>query len=402
MTVTVKKGRAFGKITAPPSKSMAHRNLICGAFSEHSEISGVAMSKDIEATIGCLRGLGAHVSVNADSVSIGGLDFTKAPAEKSVFCNESGSTLRFLIPICLLFDCEITLTGSKRLFQRSLDIYSDICREKGLSFETFDDGVKVKGPLKSGTYEVRGDVSSQFISGLLFALPHCEGDSVINIIGELESASYIELTLDALRSFGVEIERTDSKTFYIRGFQKVESVNSRVEGDYSNAAFFEALNRIGGEVKIEGLKSDSKQGDRVYSQLFDRIERKDFPIDISDCPDLAPVLFAVSAVKGAGEFCGTRRLKIKESDRAEAMREELSKFGADVTVFENSVSISCNNIKAPTEKLCGHNDHRIVMSMAVLSTLTGGTIEEAEAVSKSFPDFFERLSGLGIEVENEA
>ena len=398
MTVTVKKGRAVGKVMAPPSKSMAHRNLICGAFSPESEISGVDMSKDIEATLGCLKGLGANVKIMGNTVCVGGLDFSKAPRESSIFCNESGSTLRFMIPLCLLFDSEITLTGSTRLFQRSLDIYSDMCRQRGLGFELGENGVKVKGPLKSGAFEVRGDVSSQFISGLLLALPHCEGDSTIKIIGELESASYIDLTISALSNFGVEIERPDKKTFYIRGSQRFLSNNETVEGDYSNAAFFEALNRIGGELEIDGLKENSMQGDRVYCELFDRIEKRDFPIDISDCPDLAPILFAVSAVKGRGEFVGTRRLKIKESDRAEVMREELSKFGAEVTVLENSVSVLCEKLHTPREMLYGHNDHRIVMSMAVLCTLTGGTIEEAEAVSKSFPDFFERLSSLGIEV----
>ncbi len=398
MTVTVKKGRAVGKVMAPPSKSMAHRNLICGAFSPESEISGVDMSKDIEATLGCLKGLGASVKIEGNTVCVGGLDFSKAPRESSIFCNESGSTLRFMIPLCLLFDSEITLTGSTRLFQRSLGIYSDMCRQRGLGFELGEDGVKVKGPLKSGAFEVRGDVSSQFISGLLLALPHCERDSTIKIIGELESASYIDLTISALSNFGVEIERPDKKTFYIRGSQRFLSNNETVEGDYSNAAFFEAFNRIGGELEIGGLNENSMQGDRVFYEFFDCIEKREFPIDISDCPDLAPILFAVSAVKGRGEFVGTRRLKIKESDRAEVMRKELSKFGAEVTVLENSVSVLCEKLHAPREMLCGHNDHRIVMSMAVLCTLTGGTIEGAEAVSKSFPDFFERLSSLGIEV----
>ena len=401
MTVEIKKGRAVGKVTAPPSKSMAHRNLICGAFSPASEISGVHMSKDIEATLGCLKGLGADASVQGETVKLGGLDFTGSPAENSIFCNESGSTLRFMIPICLLFDSEITLTGSERLFQRSLDIYADMCSERGLEFELGENCVKVKGPLKSGTFEVRGDVSSQFISGLLFALPHLEGNSTIKIIGKLESASYINLTLGALRNFGVQVERPDEVTFFIPGGQRFRTRCEAVEGDYSNAAFFEALNRIGGEVEIDGLISDSMQGDRVYYELFDRIEKREFPIDISDCPDLAPILFAVSAVKGRGEFTGTRRLKIKESDRAEVMRQELAKMGAEVSVGENSVSVNCENLTAPSEPFCGHNDHRIVMSMAVLSTLTGGVIEGAEAVSKSFPDFFERLETLNIEVERK-
>lgn len=398
MTVAIKKGRAEGKTAAPPSKSMAHRALICGAFSSASKISGIHMSKDIEATLKCLEGLGACVEINGDEISIGGVDVAKAPPQKSIFANESGSTLRFLIPVCLLFNEEITVKGTKRLFERSLEIYEDMCLQRGLCFEMFEDGVKVKGPLKSGTFCVRGDVSSQFISGLLFALPLCSGDSVIKIEGELESASYIDLTLGALRDFGIKIDRPDRKTFLIKGNQKYISNDMAVEGDYSNAAFFEALNFVGGNVEIDGLNPNSMQGDRVYKEFLERIEKEDFPVDLSDCPDLAPVLFAMAAYKGKGEFVGTRRLRIKESDRAEAMKEELSKMGAEVIVGENRVSIVSDGLKTPTEKINGHNDHRIVMSMAILATLTGAEIEGAEAVSKSFPNFFNCLESLGIEV----
>ncbi len=399
MKVIVKKGSAQGTVIAPPSKSMAHRSLICGAFSSGSKISGLHMSKDIEATIACLNGLGAEVKLSGEEITIGHLDISKKPAQKSIFANESGSTLRFLIPICLLFDEEITVTGTKRLFERSLGIYEDMCKKRGLCFEYIENGVKLKGPLKSGEFCVRGDVSSQFISGLLFALPLCKGNSVIKIEGELESASYIDLTLGALKDFGIKVNCPDRKTFLIEGNQQYKSKDMAVEGDYSNAAFFEALDFIGGNVEITGLNPDSMQGDRVYKELFEKIEKKEFPIDLSDCPDLAPILFAVAAYKGEGHFVGTRRLKIKESDRAEAMRAELAKMGADVIVKENSVSVSCSELKAPSETIDGHNDHRIVMAMATLATLTGGEIEGAEAVSKSFPDYFSHLESLGIEVE---
>ncbi|MBR4071340.1 MAG: 3-phosphoshikimate 1-carboxyvinyltransferase [Clostridia bacterium] len=402
MTVTIKKSIAEGAVTAPPSKSMAHRSLICGAFSNGSKIGGVHnMSKDIEATLACLKGLGTNVSIDGDVVAIGGLDVSCSHSGISIYANESGSTLRFLIPIVLLFDDEITITGTKRLFERSLGIYEEMCAQRGLGFELVENGVKLRGPLQSGVFEVRGDVSSQFISGLLFALPLCKGDSIIRIVGELESASYIDLTLVSLKEFGIAIERPDSKTFLIKGNQSYKPSDTIVEGDYSNAAFFEALNFIGGSVEVSGLNPDSIQGDRVYKALFSKIEREEFPIDISDCPDLAPILFAMAAYKGRGEFVGTRRLKIKESDRAEAMKQELEKMGAEVTVGENSVNIVCSELVAPKERINGHNDHRIVMAMSVLATLTGAEIEEAEAVSKSFPDFFSRLEALGIEVEHK-
>ena len=391
--------RAVGTVAAPPSKSMAHRNLICGAFSAESVVRGVDMSKDIEATLGCLKALGARAEISGDVVKIGGFKAENIKEGAELFANESGSTLRFLIPVCLLSGNEVTITGAPRLFERPLDIYEDICRRRGLKFVKEGNKLTLRGPLRGGEFFVPGDVSSQFISGLLFALPMAGEDSIIHITGKFESASYIDLTLASLRDFGVEIERLNECTFKIRGNSEFRSMDVTVEGDWSNAAFFEALNRLGSDVKIEGLRQDSLQGDRVYSELFDKIENKDFPIDISDCPDLAPILFTVAAAKGEGRFVGTRRLKIKESDRAEVMRLELSKFGAEVEVFENEVVVKCDSLKAPTEPLCGHNDHRIVMSMAILSTACGGVIEGCEAVSKSFPDFFERLESLGVEVK---
>ena len=401
MTYEINPSVANGEVKAPPSKSMAHRNLICGAFSEKSIIRGVDLSKDIEATLSCLRSLGAYAEYNMGTVEIGGLSAEKKPEGAKLWANESGSTLRFMIPICLLSDKEITVSGADRLFERPLEIYEDICREKGLTFIKNGSSVTVKGPLKSGEFTVPGDVSSQFISGLLFALPNVCGDSIIHITGKLESASYIDLTVSALESFGVKIERPDEKTFVVKGSSSFNSMDTEVEGDYSNAAFFEALNFLGGSVQVTGLKENSKQGDRVYTELFKRIEAKDFPIDISDCPDLAPILFTVAAAKGEGYFTGTRRLKIKESDRAEVMKTELEKFGAEVTVDENEVKITCKELKKPDAVLSSHNDHRIVMSMAVLSSLTGGIIEGAEAVSKSFPSFFEKLSSLGVKVEQK-
>ncbi len=390
--------RARGTVFAPPSKSMAHRTLICGAFSEKSTVRGVDMSKDIEATIGCLRALGTEIEYENGTVRIGGFDPDKIKEGTELFANESGSTLRFLIPVCLLSDKEITVTGAQRLFERPLGIYENICREKGLYFKKEGNTLRLRGPLRGGEFTVAGDVSSQFISGLLFALPLAEGDSVINITGNFESASYIDLTLSALKDFGAPVERRDERTFIIRGKSKFKSLDTQVEGDWSNGAFFEALNYLGGDVTVKGLREDSLQGDRVYRELFRRIENKDFPIDITDCPDLAPILFTVAAAKGEGIFTGTRRLKIKESDRAEVMREELAKFGARVTVLENEVRVNCEKLKVPSEHLLSHNDHRIVMSMAVLSTVTGGVIEGCEAVSKSFPDFFRRLGEVMIEV----
>ncbi len=394
MITQIKKSRAFGTVSAPPSKSIAHRALICGALSGESRLKNIANSVDITATLQCLKQMGADIDTDGDTVKIGGLSPEKIP-ECELNCCESGSTLRFLIPLCLLSDKKITLMGSKRLLERPLTVYSELCREKGLLFEQSCDGVTVRGPLKSGVYRLSGRISSQFISGLLFALPLCDGDSIIEITDSLESASYIELTLKSLKDFGIDIKK-DNNSFIIKGSQRYHSSDHAVEGDWSNAAFLDAFNHIGGDVSVTGLDGDSLQGDRVYRELFRQLHNPEKPIDLTDCPDLAPILFALAAALGGAEFTGTHRLKIKESDRAETMAQELSKFGIKVTVEENTVTVHRGTLKRPDTPLYGHNDHRIVMSLAVLCSITGGTIEGSQAVSKSFPDFFEKIKSLFI------
>ncbi len=402
MTVTIEKSRAEGTVQAPPSKSMAHRALICGALSDNSVIDNIAYSKDIEATLGCLENLGAKILKSEDNLlKIGGLDLHNTENGTVLFCNESGSTLRFLIPLCMVSGKKITLRGSKRLFERPLGIYEDICIEQGILFEKGESSLTVCGKLKNGEYSVRGDISSQFITGLLFALPLLDGDSILRVTEKFESASYIDLTLSVLEVFGIEIKREDNN-FYIKGRQKYTSQNYTVEGDCSNAAFLEGLNLLGGNVSVKGIKQDTLQGDRVYLEMYEGLKNGKKNYDLSDCPDLAPVMFAVSAYFGGAEFFGTSRLKIKESDRASTMSEELEKFGVSVRVEENSVLIESSRLTNPREFLCGHNDHRIVMALALLCTVTGGTIEGAEAVSKSYPDFFDVLRAMKIKVrENE-
>ncbi len=400
MIVKISAGRAEGSILAPPSKSMAHRLLICAAFSEKSTVKGIEYSEDVLATLDCLRALGATVETDGDTVTLGGLSAERFPQNAELLCRESGSTLRFFIPICLLSESKITLRGSERLMERPQSVYEKICKEQGLTFCRDGQSIVVKGPLCAGEYSVAGDISSQFITGLMFALSCLSGDSVINIVGKTESRSYINLTLKALADFGVTVKESDGK-YYIKGGQKFCSREITVEGDYSNAAFFDAFNVLGSEVFIEGLREDSLQGDRVYKQLFSRLGGSE-EIDLSDCPDLAPVLFALSAYVGKTVFTGTRRLKIKESDRAEAMRDVLSSFGVRVDIAENSVTVWGGAITPPSEPIFGHNDHRIVMAAALLLSLTGGEIYGAEAVSKSLPNYFERLKSLGINIEVES
>lgn len=401
MIATIEKGTAYGRVEAPPSKSVSHRYLICGALSGGSVIENVAFSEDIKATLNCLSALGAEYEIDGSTVKTGGISPDKAIKSAELFCNESGSTLRFLIPLCLLFGQKITLKGTERLMSRSLAVYKDMCLSQGIEFTEDKESVTVCGKLTPGKYSVRGDVSSQFISGLMFALPLLPDDSIIDITGALESGSYLGMTVKALAEFGVRISRTDEHTIFIKGNQTYKPRTLRVEGDYSNAAFFEAFNSVGGNVAVAGLKKDTCQGDAVYRRLFGKLVRGCPEIDISDCPDLAPVLMAVAAANNGVRLTGTHRLKIKESDRGAAMAEELAKFGCNTEVWENEITVHSRVLKTPELPLSAHNDHRIVMALSLLCSITGGSIYGAEAVNKSFPDYFRKLASLGIKVEEK-
>lgn len=403
MKIKIEKSTASGTIKAPPSKSMAHRLLICSGLAKGvSTVSGIAPSEDVLATLDCLEALGAKYSVDGDTVTVEGVDLKECKGSRELFCRESGSTLRFFIPMCLMTGNECRLHGSETLLKRPMNVYEDICREQELLFENDGETILVKGPVRAGNYKVKGNISSQFISGLLFVLPLLPGDSTLSITPPIESCSYINLTIQALHTFGVSVKWKDERTLYIKGGQSYAPGGVKVEGDYSNAAFFSALSHIGGNVNVDGLSESSLQGDRVYFKLFDMIDRGTPTIHISDCPDLGPILFALSACKNGGVFTGTARLKIKESDRAAAMAEELEKFGVSVRVNDDSVVVYPAQFHAPSSELSGHNDHRIVMSLAVMLSACGGVINGAEAVSKSMPDFFDKLKQLGIKVTEYA
>ncbi len=396
MNVKITPSKISGVALAPPSKSMAHRLIICAALADgESHIGNIAMSEDIKATSACMRELGSLIAPDGDTLIIKN---GECEGDKLLFVNESGSTLRFLIPLALTGD-RVTFVGKPRLFERPLGIYQDICKKQGIMFEKDGQSVTVKGVLSSGEYEIPGDVSSQFISGLLFALPRLSGDSTIKIKGKFESKNYVYMTLDAMAKFGVKAFFEGEDTIRIPGGQSYIPCDISVEGDWSNAAFFEALNYVGeNSVTVTGLAQDSLQGDAVYKEYFEKIKAGGAVLSLADCPDLAPILFAVAAELGGAEFTHTRRLKIKESDRAAVMAEELSKMGAEVQVYDDSVKVICGGLHAPDEPISSHNDHRIAMAMSVLAAKYGGVITDAGAVAKSMPDFFDRLSDLGIGV----
>ncbi|NLJ69958.1 MAG: 3-phosphoshikimate 1-carboxyvinyltransferase [Clostridiaceae bacterium] len=436
MKVKINPSQAEGCITVPPSKSMAHRVLICAGLAEgQSQINNVVLSEDISATLDCLQALGAKWKINDKTIFIDGTNLKKCLPQDDLNCRESGSTLRFFLPLALANGNKIRLTGSKYLLKRPLDVYHNIALERNLLFEHQTTSITVQGPLIHGQYTIPGNISSQFATGLLFALPLLQGDSLLKIIPPIESFSYILMTIAALREFGIDI-CSNSKTaekmrmvkitqtknntesldniqtiintqnvqstgisLKIQGNQKFKPGNKTVEGDYSNAAFLEAFNLFGGKVKVKGLNTDSLQGDAVYPELFTLLTTGNPQISLKNCPDLGPILFAVAAAFNGATFFDTKRLAIKESDRANAMAEELAKFGIKVNVEKNSVQIMPGILKTPNKILMGHNDHRIVMSLAILCSITGGIIEGAEAVTKSYPDFFKIIEQLGIELE---
>lgn len=386
-----------GMISAPPSKSMAHRYLVGSALSKKTcVLSGVDYSEDILASIDCLRSLGAEITIDHDTVSINPDNFMKAEAP-ILECRESGSTLRFFIPLSLCVGKEVTLKGSTRLFERPLDVYERLCNEKGFTFRKGTNSVTLCGKLESGSYKIRGDISSQFITGLIFALVYLGGDSSIEIIPPFESRSYINLTISSLKSFGTDVAFTDEYTIAIKK-SKMHAYSGKIEGDYSNAAFLDAFNYIGSEIEIQNLNTDSLQGDKVYADYFDQISKGVPTLDISDCPDLGPVLFALASLKNGAVFTGTDRLKAKESDRGMAMHKELKKLGGGLVFGDNMITVPKQELKFNGIIIDGHNDHRIVMAMSVILSKIGGEITGVEAVKKSYPGFFDDIRKLRAEV----
>ena len=435
MRVKIEKSTAEGAVLAPPSKSLAHRLMIaCALSQEGGKVVGISDSEDMAATLDCIKTLGITSQKNGDTVTFererenaetdensaktqgfeNGENGAFANAENKAYqvgdclknakvfdCRESGSTLRFFLPIAAAFFEKSVFVGSKRLLERGVEVYEKALGENGVKVVCDGEKITLSGRLKSGIYTLRGDVSSQYVSGLLFALPILDGDSEIRVLPPVESRAYIDLTIDVLKKAGIEIAEKEKNVFLIKGNQRYGGGEYVVEGDWSNGAMLLALNELGGNVEVEGLDENSVQGDKVCKDIFKKLNDKNAVIDLANCPDLAPIAFCVAAVKDGATFVGTRRLKIKESDRAQAMAQELAKFGINVEVRENEVVIHKNDIKTPNCAICCHNDHRIVMACSILLSAVGGVIDGAEAVKKSFPNFFETIGKLGVKYEVE-
>lgn len=399
MKVKILPSKTSGEVSAPPSKSFAHRYLIGSVLSRGKcVIKNIADSDDISATLSCIEQLGGSVTKDGNIVTV--IPTNEKQIENAVFdCKESGSTLRFFIPVVLATGAKnCTFSGSERLLARGIKEYEKLFENSDVTIKSDEKSIEVNGKLSSGNYEISGEVSSQYTTGMLFALSVLDGKSTLKITGNAESRAYVDMTIKVLKDFGADIAEPEKNFFEINGKGRLSPGEFTVEGDWSNAAFLIAFSRLVGTISVSGLNENSVQGDRFSSVAFDALDGENAEIDLKDCPDLAPILFSYAAYKNGGKFTNTRRLRVKESDRANVMAEELKKFGANVKVYENSVEIEKTQLKPPIVPLCGHNDHRIVMALSVLAAVLGAEIDGAEAVNKSYPDFFRVIKKAGVNV----
>lgn len=396
MDVRIEKCNISGKINVPPSKSMAHRLLMAAALSvKPVTIHNIEYSNDILATLSCLESLGYEFVKEENAVTFTSV---KRITLATLNAKESGSTLRFLIPLALTEEGTYTFTGTKKLFSRGIDIYYPIFEKNKIHYELTEDSLTVTGKLKAGEYEIKGNISSQYLTGLLFSLPLVEGKSILKVLPPLESKPYVNLTLDVLKDAGIKIKKNNDLEYEINGKEQYKLKTMNVEGDYSNSAYFAAMNILGNNLELIGLKENSLQGDKIYEEYFPALKQGTVSLDIRNCIDLGPILFTLAGLLHGATFTGTKRLKIKESNRIGDVKTELSKLGIAVIEEENSVTIDVKNRILKDTIFESHNDHRIVMSCAVLCMVCGGTIKDVDPVKKSFPSFFKVLEELGVKM----
>lgn len=419
MNLIVSNSKCSGTIDLPASKSDMHRAIIAASLADgESVIHDITLSNDINATIRAVESLGAIIRKIENTLVIKGINNFKNVKSNSIDCNESGSTLRFLIPILSLFEKHFTLKGATSLFSRPLSIYEEIYRNQDLKFELKDNELTIEGKIKPQEYLIKGDVSSQFISGLLFSLPLLEKESKIIIIPPFESESYVNMTLKTLNDFGIIIKRFSRYEFMIPGNQKYKASSYILEKDYSQFAFYAVLGAINNDVTCKGLNKNSIQGDRIILDILKSFnieyeenrngitvyksnEIKGSVINLSDCPDLGPIcmvlsLFSITPVR----ITNIRRLRIKESNRVDTMVENLRKLNARIDVLENEMVIFPSKLKATKDILNPYNDHRVMMSLVVLATKLKGRIiiSNPECVKKSYVNFYKDMQSLGLEV----
>ncbi len=429
MKIKIRPGKLNGTIEIPPSKSYSHRAVIAAALAENgkkSKIDNLKFSVDITTTTDIMENWGAEIERFESALEIIGNGGKVVPRDKYVQCNESGSTIRFLIPVGITSKNELVFDGKGKLVDRPLDSYYRIFDKQGLKYETTGGKLPltVNGKLKPGNYEIDGNISSQFITGLLYALPLLEGDSKLIINKNLESKGYVDLTLEILKLAGIEIVNNDYKSFDIRGNQTYKPFDYTVEGDYSQVAFWIVAGIISAnrdnEVKCLHVNKNSLQGDREIIEIVTRMgakleifddyvivkpsKTKGTVIDISQCPDIGPVLTVLAALsEGETRIINGERLRIKESDRITSIKTELNKLGGNVSEEGDSLIIQGVEGFRGGITVNAWNDHRIAMSLAIASTRCEKEIilEEAESVRKSYPHFWDDFVKMGGEIEKD-
>ena len=426
MKVIIKPKKLGGTIPIPPSKSYSHRAIIAAALAtsnkdkEVSRIDNLKYSVDITTTTEIMENWGANIEIGEDFEIIKGNSGIVNPKDEYTQCNESGSTIRFLIPIGLSSNNKIVFDGKGKLVERPLDSYYKIFDEQGIKYSNNNGWLplNVDGQLKSGKYEIEGNISSQYITGLLYALPLLNGDSELKINKTLESKGYIDLTLEILEMSGIKVENNNYKSFFIKGNQKYNPFDYVIEGDYSQVAFWIVAGILGSEIKCLHVKKDSLQGDREIIEIVQRMganveifddyiivkpsQTYGTVIDISQCPDIGPILTVLAALsKGETKIINAERLRIKESDRITSIKTELNKLGANVEEVGDSLVINGVERLTGSTELSAWNDHRIAMSLAIASIKCDGeiVIDEAESVKKSYPHFWEDFKKMGGDVE---
>lgn len=416
MRVEVYPSKVSGVVTPPPSKSFLHRMIICASLAKgKSTIHNVSYSEDIVATLSAFESIGVKIDKFPTKIVIESKGLPLLQQEKRVNCNESGSTIRFLIPI-FSSKYKALFTGNSTLFRRPFSIYEDIYESQGIRWEKSSQSILTEGALKPGNYIIPGDVSSQFISGLLFILPTLDGDSTIEVTKKFESSQYVDITVSVLKLFGINVEKIGN-IYKINGNQKYVSRDVKTENDYSQLAFFAVLGMINNNIQVLGFNQNSLQPDR---KILDFIEEMNgliirtktslefvksnttgTTIDVSQSPDIAPILGLLAACsKGKTNIINAKRLVMKESNRLASTFDILKKLGVDVKIENDSLIIHGSQTLHGNE-FDSYNDHRIVMTLAIAGTVCDQklTINNAEAINKSYPDFFKDLQSLGAEIK---
>ncbi|API88219.1 3-phosphoshikimate 1-carboxyvinyltransferase [Marinilactibacillus sp. 15R] len=407
-TLKVIPKKLKGTVTVPPSKSMAHRAVICASLADgRSVISNIQLSDDIKATIEGMRAFGAVILHDGDTLTIDGIGTGITRRSQEINCNESGSTLRFLVPLATLFEGETRFVGKGKLGQRPLEPYQEMFENQSLRYEPAPTellDLTIEGRLKPGVYEMAGDISSQFITGMLLTLPMLDGESVIKMTTHLESKGYIDLTLTVLKEFGIEINHDkEYKFFKIKGNQSYQAQDYKIEGDYSQAAFWLSARTLANEISVEGLNDYSLQGDREIVEILEDLSQQadERVIDGAQVPDIIPVVALVAALsKGKTRLINLDRLRIKESDRLIATQKELAALGARIKVVGADLHIEGVSILKGGQEVWSHKDHRMAMMLAIASTICQEPIiiKDTECVKKSYPDFWEVFQNVGGEI----